>query len=79
MRIDDKIEEIEKYLAELSQIKPASIEQYLEIRNKASCERYFEKIVEAVIDLSKLILREKNILIDDERKLFDKLCEAQML
>ncbi len=79
MRIADKIEEIEKYLTELSQIKPTSLEQYLEIKNKASCERYFEKIIKAVIDLSKLILKEKNLIIDDERKLFDKLCEAQII
>ena len=52
MRIKDKIKEIEGYLSELSEIIPKSFEEYKEIKNKAACERYFEKIIESVIDLS---------------------------
>ena len=68
-RIDEKIKEIENYLEELSSISPASLKEYLnDYKTKAACERYFEKIVEAVIDLAFFIIREKEFQIpeDDE-------------
>ena len=47
---EDKIEEINKYLEEFSQILPPTYEVYLEnFEKRAACERYFEKIIEAVI------------------------------
>ena len=68
MRIKDKIKEIEGYLSELSEIMPGNFEEYKEIKNKAACERYFEKIIEAVIDLSFLIIKDKNLRIPEEDK-----------
>lgn len=61
-RIKDKIEEIRKFLDELEQIKPESLEKYSsDIKEKAACERYVEKIVEAVTDLAYLLIKEKEL------------------
>jgi len=60
-RIDDKICEIEKYLDELEEIKPLNLEDYIkDIKTKAACERYIEKIIEAVVDLAFLLIKYKN-------------------
>ena len=68
-RINDKIEEIEKYIEELSDIIPINFEQYqLEFKTKAACERYFEKIIEAVVDLSFLIIKENKLKLPEEDK-----------
>ena len=74
MRINDKIKEIEKYLDEFAGIMPDNFEEYKEAKNKAACERYFEKIVEAVIDLSFLIIKDRGLKIPEEDKeVFDML------
>lgn len=80
MRIKDKIKEIEGYLSELSEIMPGNFEEYKEIKNKAACERYFEKIIEAVIDLSFLIIKDKNLRIPEEDKeAFDILAKEKII
>lgn len=80
MRIKGKIEEIESYLQELSEIKPNSIEEYRQIKNKAACERYFEKIVEAVVDLAFLIIKERKLKIPEEDKeSFDILTKEKII
>ena len=69
MKIDDKINDIEKFLQELSEITPNNLELYKRnFEKKAACERYLEKIVEAVVDLAFLIIKEKEFKIpgDDE-------------
>lgn len=68
-RINDKIEEIEKYLSELAEIMPNSFEEYLTIKTKASCERYFEKIIETVTDTAFLILKEKKLKMPITKKI----------
>lgn len=66
-RITDKIKEIEEYLSEFEEIIPKTFEQY---KNNniiiAACERYFEKIVEALVDLTFLIIKHKNLKIPKE-------------
>jgi len=60
VRIKDKLEEIEQYLEELMVFVPSSFEDYKHNSMvKAACERYFEKIAEATMDLSFLLLLEK--------------------
>jgi uncharacterized protein YutE (UPF0331/DUF86 family) len=60
MRIKDKIEEIENYLLELEEIVPENLEKYeKDFEKKAACERYFEKIIEAITDLVFLIIRNR--------------------
>jgi len=81
LRIKDKGIEIEKYLEELSQIVPRDFEEYrCDIKTKAACERYFEKIIEAVIDLSFLIVKEKNLRIpESDESVFDILVEENLI
>ena len=81
MRIKDKIEEIEAYLTELSEITPKDFEEYFgDSKTKAACERYFEKIIEAVIDLAFLIIRDKDLKIPEEDKeAFDVLSEKGII
>tara|TARA_Y100000034_G_scaffold135867_1_gene209501 strand:+ start:231 stop:638 length:408 start_codon:yes stop_codon:yes gene_type:complete len=74
-RIRDKIKEIEKYLYELSEIKPNNIEEYLDdFKTKAACERYFEKIMESVVDLAFLVIKNKSFATpEDDKKAFEIL------
>ncbi len=59
-RRGDKIVEIEEYLEKFGSIIPNDFDEYIEdFMRKAACERYFEKIVEAVIDLVFLVIKEK--------------------
>ena len=59
-RIKDKINDIIIYLEQLSKIKPDSFKEYKNyFKVKAACERYFEKIAEAVVDLANLTIREE--------------------
>ena len=60
MRIEDKIKEIEKYLEEIMNFIPDSFEEYeKDAKTKSACERHFEKIIEAVIDLAFIIIKSK--------------------
>jgi len=80
MRIKDKIKEIEDYLYELAEVMPQSFEQYKEIKTRAACERYFEKIVEAVVDLAFLIIKDKGFRIPEEDKeAFDILSREKVI
>lgn len=57
-RIEEKIADIEKYLSELEAIVPIGLISFkTDLKTKAACERYFEKIIEAVVDLAFLIIR----------------------
>jgi uncharacterized protein YutE (UPF0331/DUF86 family) len=80
-RIDDKIQEIENYLEELSQIKIESFEEYEnDFKTKAACERYFEKIIEAIVDLALLILKERKISLPEiDKDVFDLLSKSNVI
>ena len=72
-KINDKIREIEKYLEKLYSIVPETLEEYRgDFKSKLACERCFEMIIGASIDLAFLIIREKNLKIpeDDETSFF---------
>lgn len=59
-RSDEKIEEIEEFLQQLEESTPANFEEYKsDFKARAICERLFEKIVEALVDLTYLIIKEK--------------------
>lgn len=81
MRINDKISEIEDYLSELEEIMPESFHDYkIDLKTKAACERYFEKIIEAVIDLAFLIIKDKGYKIPEEDKeAFDILAHEKII
>lgn len=80
-KIDDKILEIEKYLDELESFAPDNFQEYIDnFEKKAACERYFEKIIEAVVDLAYLIIRHKNLKIpEEEKETFGVLSKANII
>ena len=58
MRLDDKITEIELILEELIGFVPSKFAYYQNNSMvKSACERHFEKISEALVDLSFLLVR----------------------
>jgi len=79
MRIDDKIDEIDRYLEELISITPKDFRKYSsDIKTKAACERYFEKIVESITDLAFLIIKDKGLRSpEDDKQAFDILAEEK--
>ena len=79
-RVKDKIEEIKKYVEQINSFKPESIEEYSDKVKKAACERYFEKIIEAVIDLGFLIVKSKSLeKPEDDGDLFNILEENNII
>ncbi len=80
-RIKDKINEIQNYLEELENILPEDFEEYLENKEKmAACERYFEKIVGALVDLGNLFIKFKNFpLPNEDTQIFDILLEKEII
>lgn len=80
-RINDKINEITQYIEELYDILPTEFEDYKDnLEKKAACERYFEKIMESVIDLTFLIIKNKSLKIpDDDSKAFAVLAENNII
>ena len=79
-RIKDKVEEIEKYLEELYSVEIGSLDDYkADFKIRAICERYFEKIVEAVEDLAFFVARDRGIEIVDEDKVFGSLAKGDII
>jgi len=80
MRILSKINEIEKYLEEFESIIPKNFREYSNLREKAACERYLEKIIESVVDLCFLIVKEKNLeKPEDDKAVFDILYNNKII
>ena len=72
-RINDKLNEIQNFLEELGSVLPKSFENYkADWKIRDICERHFEKIIEAVVDLSFLIIQDKNLKVPEDDK---KICE----
>lgn len=83
MRTKDKIKEIEKYSTELFSAIPANLElenYKKDFRIKAICERYFEKIIEATVDLAFLIIKDNKLKIPEEdTEAFDILANENII
>jgi len=59
-RRDDKVIEIEKYLNDLRDFLPLDFGEYMaDKKTRAACERCCEKIVEAVIDLVFIVIKNR--------------------
>ena len=68
-RLNEKINELEEYLNELAPILPHNLNEYLDnLEKKAACERYFEKIIEATVDIAFLLIKEKSLKMPEEDK-----------
>ncbi|MBI2449117.1 DUF86 domain-containing protein [Candidatus Pacearchaeota archaeon] len=80
-RIEEKIKEVEKYLIELEDFTPENFDAYQKDNmKKAACERYFEKIVEACVDLASLTIRYKKLKIpEDDEKAFYVLAHNNII
>lgn len=80
-RITDKIKEINEFSDQLKTIAPSSFDEYKSnIEKKAACERYVEKIVEAITDLAFLIIKNKKLKIpEDDIDAFNILLENKII
>lgn len=67
MRLTEKLDELARYCADLDSIMPSDYRTYADLKTKAACERYFEKIVEAV-DAAFLMIKENRRQIPEEDK-----------
>src|SRR3989338_2762420 len=66
-RVKEKIAEIETFLDELKGFMHDDFKDYKsDTVIKAACERYVEKIIEAAVDLSFLIIKQKNFRIPQD-------------
>ncbi len=75
-RIQDKVNEITRFLDELSEIVPPDYDSYNDNpRDRAACERFFEKIIEASIDLSFTIIKYKKLEVPTGDKEVFKILE----
>lgn len=80
-RLDLKIKDLKEYLSFLINNFPDKLEDYeKDEAAKAICERYFEKIVEAMIDSGFFIvkLKKARIPLPDE-SVFDVLAESKII
>ncbi|MEK6949174.1 MAG: DUF86 domain-containing protein [Nanoarchaeota archaeon] len=80
-RVNDKIDEINEYLRELAEIVPTNFEDYKSSNlTRAACERYAEKIIEAVTDLAFLVIKIKKFKIpEDDTDAFNILLENKLI
>lgn len=80
-RINDKIDEINEYLRELAELVPTNFEEYKSSNlTRAACERYAEKIIEAVTDLAFLVIKIKKFEIpEDDTDAFNILLENKLI
>lgn len=82
-RIEEKIDEIERFILELYDNIPQDInfENYKkDIKTKAIFERYSEKIIEAIEDLAFLIVNYKKLKYPEyEKEVFDILKDDNII
>ncbi len=80
-RIAEKIKELENFLMDLEDYLPINFEEYLnQSKTKDACERSFEKIVMAMIDLGFLIVKENKFKIpEEESEVFDVLAKEDII
>ena len=82
-RIIEKISEIEKFIIQLYDFVPEDInlENYQnDLKTKAICERYSEKIIEATEDLAFLVVNYKELKYPEyEKEIFDILRENNII
>lgn len=82
-RINDKINEIKEFLDFIVERIPDTLEEYKRnLDKKAICERYAEKIIEALVDLAFLIAKHLKIEIPAEtsdKEIFSLLSEKEII
>jgi uncharacterized protein YutE (UPF0331/DUF86 family) len=79
-RILVKVDELDSYLKELSQIMPANFAEYMKIEKRRSCERLLQLSIECAIDICKLLVTGLRLGIpSDENDFFEKLQQQEIL
>jgi uncharacterized protein YutE (UPF0331/DUF86 family) len=79
-RLLAKIDVLDRYLKELREILPASIEEYKKIEKRRACERLLQVSIECVIDICGLIVIGLRLgLPAEEDDLFEKLQQAEII
>lgn len=80
-RINDKLSELETFIEQLHSLAPKSLEEYQKnIEKKAACERFVEKIIEAILDIVFLLIKLKRLRIpEDDADAFQVLLENKII
>jgi len=79
-RVLAKIDELEGYLREIEQIKPASLEEYKKVEKKRSSERLLQLSIECIIDICALTVTGLRLgLPSEEDDLFERLEQAGII
>lgn len=80
-RILGKIDDVERYLADLQRLTPTAYEEYRsDLRTKYACERLLQVTVEGLADIGELfVIGERLGLPDEETGLGSRLVEAKIL
>lgn len=80
-RIKDKINGVHAYLEELSRIVPSEPGEYKSNNLvKAACERYFEKVIEAITDIAFMVVVKRKLRIpEDDIDAFKILLENKII
>ncbi|MBI4400676.1 MAG: DUF86 domain-containing protein [Nitrospirae bacterium] len=80
-RILSKIDQLDQYLGELSQVVPASFPEYqASVEKRRACERLLQLCIECVLDICTLLVSGLRLgLPGDEDDLFEKLERAKVL
>ena len=79
-RLLAKIDVLDRYLKELREILPASIEEYKKIEKRRACERLLQVSIKCVIDICGLIVIGLRLgLPAEEDDLFEKLQQAGII
>jgi uncharacterized protein YutE (UPF0331/DUF86 family) len=79
-RILAKVDELDNYLAELTQIIPKDFKEYQKVEKKRSCERLLQLSIECVIDICKLFVLGLRLGLPwGEEDVFDKLERKNIL
>lgn len=81
IRAADKIKDLSRFLEELGRIVPKSVEGYRSnIEKKAACERYAEKIIEALTDLAFLTIKNRKLKMpESDTEAFNILSEDKII
>ncbi len=80
-RFNERIIELEEFLEELEDSIPEDFEEYkTDYKLRAIGERYFEKIIKAVIDLSFMVVKIKKFKQpEQEKEVFDILVRNKII
>ena len=79
-RILAKIDELDGYLREITEVLPGSFKEYKKTEKKRSCERLLQLEIECLIDLAKLFVKGLRLGVpSEENDLFKKLYDAKIL